>query len=104
MWYLTVVYMNISTRNMFYSGRHNTIIQQNTAHVFIQGITITKGAAQNIDTCNCCYCCYTPGEKCHTSQTHHMYLFSSNAQYELINTLQNFLFFTLTILNEQYKL
>jgi hypothetical protein len=55
---------------MFYSGTHNTSIQQKTAHVFTQGVAVTKGAAQNAETCNFCYFCYTLGKKCHTSQTH----------------------------------
>jgi hypothetical protein len=45
-------HINISKRTMFYGGRHNTSIEQKTAHVFTQGATVTKGAAQNVDTCN----------------------------------------------------
>jgi len=53
---------------MFYIGRHNTSSQQKTAHVLTQGMTVTKGTARNVDTCNFCYCCCTLGGK---NVTHH---------------------------------
>jgi hypothetical protein len=49
------------------STMEDTSIQQNTAHVFTQGMTVTKDAAQNVETCNFCCCSYTLGE----NVTHH---------------------------------
>jgi len=63
MWHLTMQFINFSKHNMFNSGRHNTSIQKKTAPFFTQGVTLTKGAAQKVDTCNFCRCCYTLGKK-----------------------------------------